>query len=493
MAGLVYESDRRDIIVILVFLSSLIGAVSSESTGTEKCAAKYKDCFCEDDHCFFTVDKNITFSAAEQYCLEQGGHLATVRSANGQRRLHGIAGERRVWIGAREHVMSTWTWLDGSPYIPSGFNQFDTSNSESTAVMLSRSRRQWTWKSSFKFIEKGFICETGKLGENMNCPTSNDDNVVVYELDGRCILYSLGKQYYSWYHARQTCFNWNADLIKMSTEVFQTKLLSVFGVLSPDERWIGLRNNIWRWESSGQELKEWHWSDRVVAGESKHCIILDNRLPELRSWKPVSCTEEHSFVCEIQGKAQKKEGKEKHPKSEGAPSQGNVVGIAAGVVVAVLVIIAVVVLVVIYKRRKRAAQASDGVQYSEIPRSGVQDKNTNQDTYAYASTVLPANCTKDTTDASAYSYATPRVRMAPLGLEDENAYAYATNNPSKHTGKAAVTDIKISDGPKKDNANSDRDEDVSRLYSKPNKAKNRNVDETQNFVELKENELYNHE
>ncbi|XP_013382504.1 lymphocyte antigen 75-like isoform X2 [Lingula anatina] len=477
MAGLVYESDRRDIIVILVFLSSLIGAVSSESTGTEKCAAKYKDCFCEDDHCFFTVDKNMTFSVAEQYCLEQGGHLATVRSANVQRRLHGIAGERRVWIGAREHVMSTWTWLDGTSYIPSGFNQFDTSNSESTAVMLSRSRRQWTWKSSFKFGGRGFVCETGKLGENMNCTPSNNDDVEVFPWDGRCILYSLGKQYYSWYHARQACDVLNADLIKVTTEKLQTKLWSVFGVLSPDERWIGLRNNVWRWESSGQELKEWHWSDRVVGGGSRHCVVLDNRSPEFRSWEPVSCTEEHSFVCEIQG----------------APSQGNVVGIAVGVVVAVLLLIVVVVLVVFCKRRKRAAQASGGVQYSEIPRSGVQDKNTNQDTYAYASTVLPADCTKDTTDSNAYSYATPRVRMAPLILEDENAYAYATNNPSKHTGKAAMTDIKISDGPKKDNANSDRDEDVSRLYSKPNKAKNRNVDETQNFVELKENELYNHQ
>ncbi|XP_013382506.1 C-type lectin domain family 4 member D-like [Lingula anatina] len=245
MAGLVHENGRRDII-ILVLLSSLIGAVSSESTGTETCATKYRDCFCEDSHCFFLVDKNMTFSSSEQYCRGQGGHLATVRSANMQRRLHGIAGERRVWIGAREHVMSTWTWLDGSSYIPSGFNQFDTSNSESTAVMLLRSRGQWTWKSSSKFGEKGFICETGKL--ELNCTPSNDDNVVVYELDGRCIVFSLGKKYYSWYQARQTCNSFNADLIKMATEEIQTKLWSVFGVLAPDERWIGLRNNVWRWE-----------------------------------------------------------------------------------------------------------------------------------------------------------------------------------------------------------------------------------------------------
>ena len=72
----------------------------------------------------FLVPKNKTLlfkqrlntSAAEQFCVNQGGHLASVGSQEGQDELKKVSEGWMVWLGGRRKVGGDgWEWLDSRP------------------------------------------------------------------------------------------------------------------------------------------------------------------------------------------------------------------------------------------------------------------------------------------------------------------------------------------------------------------------------------------
>ena len=56
-------------------------------------------------------------SAAEEFCVNQGGHLASVGSEEEQDELEKVGGYNDVWLGGRRKTgKDDWEWLDGRPW-----------------------------------------------------------------------------------------------------------------------------------------------------------------------------------------------------------------------------------------------------------------------------------------------------------------------------------------------------------------------------------------
>ena len=67
--------------------------------------------------------KNMTLSkdmmnafVAEKFCVNQGGHLASVGSREENDELKKLAGDEVVWLGGRRGEGDKWQWLEGRPW-----------------------------------------------------------------------------------------------------------------------------------------------------------------------------------------------------------------------------------------------------------------------------------------------------------------------------------------------------------------------------------------
>ncbi|XP_053519370.1 C-type lectin domain family 4 member F isoform X1 [Artibeus jamaicensis] len=77
---------------------------------------------------YFSSDKK-TWQEAEQYCVSQGAHLASVTSAEEQAYLIQFTSTSYHWIGLNDrNSEGTWRWTDGSTFSSSGSRQFWSKN-----------------------------------------------------------------------------------------------------------------------------------------------------------------------------------------------------------------------------------------------------------------------------------------------------------------------------------------------------------------------------
>ena len=105
----------------------------------------YKDC--------------LDMSGAEQFCVNQGGHLASVGSQWENDEVVKVAGRGNyVWLGGRRRAgADRWEWLDerGWSYQNWAYNQPGDRTEDDTCVMIGD--EQW-WGSSCQ-TQRPFICE----------------------------------------------------------------------------------------------------------------------------------------------------------------------------------------------------------------------------------------------------------------------------------------------------------------------------------------------
>ena len=88
--------------------------------------------------------KNMSWSDAEDYCVREGGHLASVTSQREQDQITKVADGNRVWLGGRRKSREdAWQWSDGRSW---GFNStwFNaTWNRQSVDCLVMLSDRKW--------------------------------------------------------------------------------------------------------------------------------------------------------------------------------------------------------------------------------------------------------------------------------------------------------------------------------------------------------------
>lgn len=78
--------------------------------------------------------KTLSWDDAEEYCVNWGGHLASVQNEAEMKVIHKIIKAKKirglVWIGASDKKQEkTWTWSDGSKWQYSNWDRNEPNNS----------------------------------------------------------------------------------------------------------------------------------------------------------------------------------------------------------------------------------------------------------------------------------------------------------------------------------------------------------------------------
>jgi hypothetical protein len=68
-------------------------------------------------HLYLYVEQTKTWSAARDYCAEQGGYLVTIQDAKENMYIYNLTNEGWAWLGATDEVNEgTWVWVSGEPW-----------------------------------------------------------------------------------------------------------------------------------------------------------------------------------------------------------------------------------------------------------------------------------------------------------------------------------------------------------------------------------------
>ena len=67
--------------------------------------------------CYKRIEQLLTWNDAKQKCLEYGGNLASVVSAQENDFIFGLSKKKLTWIGGNDITNEgTWVWNDGTPW-----------------------------------------------------------------------------------------------------------------------------------------------------------------------------------------------------------------------------------------------------------------------------------------------------------------------------------------------------------------------------------------
>jgi len=166
-----------------------IGSPCSEDKCVEACPEGWE---ANGDHCYFFGDERKKWTAAEDFCRKEGGHLATVNTnATKEFVLEGLARRNILWtwIGGNDLVEEgVWKWTDCTPWEaefwargePNNYNN----NQDCLALVLRHDgypqfNRQWDDDSCIKetdFLCSKKICSSDNSEEEQTTQAENTNN-----------------------------------------------------------------------------------------------------------------------------------------------------------------------------------------------------------------------------------------------------------------------------------------------------------------------------
>ena len=122
-------------------------------------------------NCYAHVDDKITWTQAEDCCIEWGGHLASIHSAAVNELLNDIRNEDRfTWIGLSDTANDgDYVWTDGTPYDYENFKsgQPDSLNGESCFHFFNQQNGTWNdyncSLNTFGNVLTSYICQKSEL------------------------------------------------------------------------------------------------------------------------------------------------------------------------------------------------------------------------------------------------------------------------------------------------------------------------------------------
>lgn len=120
-----------------------------------------------EDDCYKLYDVAKKWNAAEQHCVADGAHLASVHSAAEDHFLNllsqqGSAGNKHTWIGFNDRqAEGTYGWTDGSPVDYSNWHSGEPNDYDSRedCVELNFFELDGTWNDHFCSEQHRFICK----------------------------------------------------------------------------------------------------------------------------------------------------------------------------------------------------------------------------------------------------------------------------------------------------------------------------------------------
>ena len=158
----------------------------------------------------YHLDEIDTWQKAQQYCIEQGGHLAVITSEELNDALYKLCrsqGYKTAFFGFSD-AGSEGEWLWVTPAQPAyrnwGVSEPNSGSDEEDFAMFSTSEHNGKWNDSkFGYETKAFICQWGDEGvEDSKIEVKIPDDALVYK-GHSYYLFDNGKK--SWAEAEQYC------------------------------------------------------------------------------------------------------------------------------------------------------------------------------------------------------------------------------------------------------------------------------------------------
>ena len=113
------------------------------------------------DNCYLWSTNEKNWSDAEEFCVNEGGHLASITSdAINSYVREGISGH--LWIGGNDiHQEGVWQWTDNMPWEFTAWDQGEPNNSggnEDCLVIWGYSGSGYSWNDGHCHRELRFLC-----------------------------------------------------------------------------------------------------------------------------------------------------------------------------------------------------------------------------------------------------------------------------------------------------------------------------------------------
>ena len=105
---------------------------------------------------FQMYNSSLNHSAAEDFCVQRGGHLALVQSWDVQQKLSTIAGGESVWLGGRR-IGGEWSWLSGGFF---GHQQWVDNLNGGGCLLLQAEDGKWLDEDCH--ADHAFVCASSK-------------------------------------------------------------------------------------------------------------------------------------------------------------------------------------------------------------------------------------------------------------------------------------------------------------------------------------------
>ncbi|GMT36899.1 hypothetical protein PFISCL1PPCAC_28196, partial [Pristionchus fissidentatus] len=143
-------------------------AVLSFIALSQGCSDGWKSISGSDD-CFQLFEVSQTYYQAEDWCVQKGGHLASIHSSAEMSTLHSVIGNASPLIGLKCSTLTNCVWTDGTPYDYSNF-VYGTPTLEfgSCVHVMSTDDQFYSWNCATPM--NSFLCRMANATESPCSP-----------------------------------------------------------------------------------------------------------------------------------------------------------------------------------------------------------------------------------------------------------------------------------------------------------------------------------
>nr|XP_049593092.1 uncharacterized protein LOC125979185 isoform X7 [Syngnathus scovelli] len=256
------------------------------------------------DSCYHFEGMKRTWEAAEKFCREWNGHLASVQSLVDSQFLAAHApdvGGLQSWVGLKKNK-NNFEWSDATPtgniaWVPNG----PTGRGDCCALSPTGQVEDWPCTNI-----RPFICKKAKVQEFVLPPPAGWSAKCGWwpdrSSDDSCYLIQR-RPTKTWQKARDDCLRHGGDLLSIADSREQAFIQSLYTFLpSSPSLWLGANNNITK---DGSE-----WTDGspfryvVMDGDDPGDLSGASCLSLLTSngrWKFDDCRKKRGYICKKRG------------------------------------------------------------------------------------------------------------------------------------------------------------------------------------------------
>ncbi|XP_041458281.1 macrophage mannose receptor 1-like isoform X1 [Lytechinus variegatus] len=278
-------------------------------------------------YCYYFSDvagsnDRLSWTQAEDFCNQKGGHLASIMSSAENAALMEMAPTIGInyWIGIHQEVAAgSFRWSDGSPYTYENWDRGEPNNHNGEELCgeiyrYNGLQQNGVWNDAACGVNTPFICK--KMEESVNPITRAPTEAPVggcsdgyFKYFNRC--YRMGgyeeTDRYSWEDSRSVCQGEGGNLVGIHSQPVQSLLASMLLDIEGDV-WIGFSDE----GSNGQ----YHWTDGKPAvyvnwfpGEptghislpgapARNCVEMLNTQWYAGMWSDSECSNAIGYICE---------------------------------------------------------------------------------------------------------------------------------------------------------------------------------------------------